>query len=488
MYDKQRLLEDMVNVVNNGIAEHESENEQEYMKNFLPIPSHQRAMDPSILLVLGGRGAGKSMLFKSLSIQSARRLVRKNNEIKNEFWIPGFGQFDIHLKFPAQESIEKALEGASNYRLRSFWQGLWVGTLLKSEYGEEFVDYFDKIPSEALRKLNQSFISVQEWLPIVEENFDLLTDALDQIDDVLKKTDRWIYIAYDELDKLATSYDALAAPIRELLAFWLDRWRRWQRIRPKIFLRNDLFNSKFLKFPDASKLKPHQLQLEWTTSWLYRLLIKRLANASEEMKIYISNINGIITDEDKNLGYIPSSDDKLHQEFMVQLVGRFMGANARKGDSYKWVPNHLQDAGKKIAPRSFLKLFANAAVIELNRFDESLLLGERLLQPQSLQGALMETSNDRIAELAEEYPWLDSLRRTLYGITVPSEREILLQAVENAKWNLKEFPPVEDPGELLEYMKSLGILENRTDGRVNMPEIYLYGFKMKRKGGVRRPN
>jgi hypothetical protein len=39
----------------------------------------------------------------------------------------------------------------------------------------------------------------------------------------------------------------------------------------------------------------------------------------------------------------------------------------------------------------------------------------------------------------------------------------------------------------LQYLLALGVLENRSDGRINVPEIYLYGFGIKRKGGVKHP-
>lgn len=294
-------------------------------------------------------------------------------------------------------------------------------------------------------------------------------------------------MTYDELDRLTTSHDKLAGPIRELLAFWLDRYRRWERIRPKIFLRSDLFQQDYLGFPDASKLRPHQLQLEWTTSWLYQLLIKRMANGSDRMKQYLDQIPGLIVRKDDQFGYIPTPDEALHEKFMTHLVGEFMGADARKGNSYRWVPNHLQDAEKRIAPRSFLKLFAGAALQELKRFDSKLLLQNRLVQPSALQGALMETSEDRIAELAqEEYRWLNHLKPNLYGITVPAQKAIFIDAIKRTEWT-KDQPLVTQPSELIEYMKSLGILEQRSDGRINMPEIYLYGFRMKRMGGVKRP-
>ncbi|MFN9400073.1 MAG: hypothetical protein ACK57T_10000, partial [Dolichospermum sp.] len=90
---------------------------------------------------------------------------------------------------------------------------------------------------------------------------------------------------------LGSSYHQLATPIRELLAFWLDRWRRWERIRPKIFLRTDLFREDFLSFPDASKLKAYQVNLEWKDSWLDQLLLKRLANSGQEMAEYLRRIS-----------------------------------------------------------------------------------------------------------------------------------------------------------------------------------------------------
>ncbi|MFM6071233.1 MAG: hypothetical protein ACKPB9_06550, partial [Dolichospermum sp.] len=109
------------------------------------------------------------------------------------------------------------------------------------------------------------------WFPLVCQNIDKINSALDLLDQKLIELDQWLFITYDELDRLGSSYHQLATPIRELLAFWLDRWRRLERIRPKIFLRTDLFREDFLSFPDASKLKAYQINLEWKDSWLYQL-------------------------------------------------------------------------------------------------------------------------------------------------------------------------------------------------------------------------
>lgn len=61
--------------------------------------------------------------------------------------------------------------------------------------------------------------------------------------------------------------------------------------------------------------------------------------------------------------------------------------------------------------------------------NEATLSGDKLLHPYDLQGSLMETSEDRIRELAqEEYPCLEALKSSLKGMRFP---------IETSKINLK---------------------------------------------------
>ncbi len=40
--------------------------------------------------------------------------------------------------------------------------------------------------------------------------------------------------------------------------------------------------------------------------------------------------------------------------------------------------------------------------------------------------------------------------------------------------------------ELLEYLKEIGVFKERGKGQIDVPDIYLFGLGLKRKGGVRR--
>lgn len=494
--DKQKLLELMVEIApGRGQAEHESDNEEQFLKNFLPVADYRRALEPDTLLILGGRGAGKTELFRLLAIPSGREALVKSLGIRSlpplqkTTWIAGFGRArKTERRFPAPENVEEQMRTASSLGWRSFWLGLLLGVILQESNFNLKDPILQELSESGLQVLEERLSLLSEWLPSVKDSFEKLNYALDKLDEKLVEVDSWLFVTYDELDRLVPSYTELATPIRELLAFWLDRWRRWERIRPKIFLRTDLFGEEFLGFPDASKLQAHQIRLEWKHSWLYQLLVKRLANSGSEMVEYLQIIPDLVFESQTTLGWTSTSNEKLFEEFIEQIIGRYMGSSPKKGITYRWIPNHLQDAGGRIAPRSFLKLFALAAEHRAERIFDQILSGRMLLQPSDLQGALMHTSEDRIRELAqEEYPWLESLKMSLRYLEVPMQRDKFLEAVQATQWKPEKQPPATKPEEILEYLLRLGVVENRSDGRINMPEIYLYGFEVKRRGGVKRP-
>lgn len=79
---------------------------------------------------------------------------------------------------------------------------------------------------------------------------------------------------------------------------------------------------------------------------------------------YMSAVPGLVQ-ENALVGYLPTEREDILKRFIVYLIGRYMGASLKKGDSYSWVPNHLQDANGDLAPRSFLKCYACAAKVML---------------------------------------------------------------------------------------------------------------------------
>jgi hypothetical protein len=494
--DKQDLLSVMADIApGSGTAESES-NDDQFFLNFLPVPSYRSVLEPDILLILGGRGAGKTELFRLLARPTGREILRNRThfrssvELTQTIWVAAFGRPKQQEKqFPSPETVDLLMKNADPIRWRAFWLGLILGILIQKE-NLSSANWTKGLSGSCLAALRDSLSMPSQWFSFVINEFEQANHALDVLDNSLIEENKWLFVTYDELDRLVPSHADLALPIKELLAFWLDRWRRWERIRPKIFLRTDLFQDEFLGFPDASKLQGHQVRLEWSAIYLYQLFIKRLANSSFEMRNYVGLVRGLLGQEDPHLGVIPTLDEHLFERFMEQLVGEFMGAGPRKGYTFSWIPNHLQDAGGRIAPRSFLKLFATAAERKLGSLKEVGNVGLQLLQPSDLQGSLMKTSADRIAELAqEEYPWLEALKASLEDLEVPMPTPKFLEVLRTTSWSKdpSKRPPSTEAYNILRRLAQLGVVELRLDGRINVPEIYLYGFKLKRRGGIKRP-
>ena len=130
---------------------------------------------------------------------------------------------------------------------------------------------------------------------------------------------------------------------------------------------------------------------------------------------YMSAVPGLVQ-ENALVGYLPTEREDILKRFIVYLIGRYMGASLKKGDSYSWVPNHLQDANGDLAPRSFLKCYACAAKVMLQ--NPKTQPTTALLTASSIQGAVQEVSADRVAELKEDFPWLENLKTVLEGETL----------------------------------------------------------------------
>jgi hypothetical protein len=179
-------------------------------------------------------------------------------------------------------------------------------------------------------------------------------------------------------------------------------------------------------------------------------------------------------------------DERLQKAFAERLAGKLMGSGVKKGYTYRWIPNRLQDGRGRIVPRSVLNLIGYACKEAQHK---PLRKGGRLLTPQDLWSALQPTSVARAREVGEEF---DPVRRLefLRGDQVLLDRNLVVDRLDR---RLPEEPPhPRISGEaVLDELLRLGVLVVRDDrygkGRIDVPDIYRYGYGILRKGGVRRP-
>ena len=497
--DKRALLDIFAHLC--GTTEYEDTD----FGSFLQVKQYRELQDPSKFLIVGGRGSGKTRVFKTLIGEDGfQRVIGEDTPFnmpsyKNTTILEGFSVDSS--RFPTQDVLQ-SLQNDSN--TKAFWIVSITLTLLAhfstDEQIKNAVKEFFSIDEQEILNQKNLLKSPSKWLDLYRKNPEPWANLLDEIDHILMQRDQWIILAYDQIDRISTQRDILYSYIRTLVSYWFSVSARWRRLKCKIFLRTDLRNAESMHFPDASKLKSRQIDLSWNTLSLYRLLIRRLANQNENtttavarkaMLEYLSSIPQLISQSTSG-GNIPTHNEKQIRLFIAELIGPYMGASPKKGDSYLWVPNHLQDANGDLAPRSFLKCYACAAQTMLKPENEKTLgsLAPRaLMNPSSIQGAVQEVSADRVDELQEDFPWISNLKNVLEGGTLlmPSAdfRQCLAEFLAK---NTMENNPANTIDELMALLLSLGIIIISTDDRINMPEIYLHGFGLKRKGGLRRSN
>ena len=475
---------------NLGYGQAEGETADLFARRLYPIPEHLRALDPNVVLVVGPRGSGKSELFNAffkhaeLGDAIMRRAARTGSlrmQPASTTWKPAY---PAGTEFPDSRALARHVQ--SDEKAKTLWYVMLVRCL---------ADEIDGRLKENLRPLMAPMAADLAIVLRAEQELSASpTAALDALEKRLEQEDRWIFVGYDELDTLGGfDWELMARLVRGLVAFWSDYSRRWQRIRAKIFLRSDLFRRHAgMGTADFAKLAANRSELGWSDTAILGMLVKRIANTSEALAEYCRGAR-LSFEQDETLGLLPKIEkpDNAYP-LLERFAGEYMGAGRKKGYVRNWVLDHLRDGNAQISPRTLVRLFEQAAQKEApNRT----LPPPRLLHPTALRQALDDVSQDHVTQaVSSEWPWLEGVRDRLRGQRlVPWSRPEIVSLLEyewNGKWasgtNADVRPPAERPERLVDYLVEIGIFRKRSDDRIDVPDLYLFGLDLRRKGGVSR--
>lgn len=453
-------------------------------RTFLPLRGYTQAIHPRTILVRGERGAGKSALFKFL-----RALKNENVPVRSVFrdlpegeilWVEGFSE-KAH-GHPSPPELDKLAGRATDDDLRTFWIAHLSGCLSRETH------LASALPEPFGSLWAQSPTSPDHWLEAAKGTLSPIIRWLDDVDAKATAAGETVSVTYDHLDKLG-QYDAGLRErfVSTLLATWLTFANRYSNLRSKVFLREDLY-SRAKRTPDASKLEARSVQLKWSREDLYRVFLRHLSTSDDLRALLSSWTQPIPFFGDSVLGWLPpealpEEGTVSQQGLCAEMVGLVMGAGTKKGYTHRWIPNHIQDAKGAIVPRSIINLFAFAAAGARDRGPKA--TGRRLVTPQELYAGLENTSFHRVEELKEEHYVVDRLEG-LRRLTVMTERKTIVTRLSEAVG--KNRDGFGNDGErALEELVELGVLRIRDDGRIDVPDLYRYGYGIKRKGGVARP-
>lgn len=429
---------------------------------YLPL-SHLKALRLDAHVVVGGRGVGKT--FWTAALQSAELRATLGANVRDLDGVHIRAGFAVNESsdYPSADAFAKLL--ANGLEPYDIWRAVvlrWVAAV----GGQQ--------------------VPITDW----QDTVTWLRQQPEAAVGLMQRPRSWRgLIVFDALDRTSSDWKRMDDIVRGLLraVLWL---KSHPGLSAKVFLREDQAERTVFNFPDASKLLATKAELTWARHDLHGLLWQRLINAPGEHGALMREICKAKSQGGQwQLPEDMKRETEAQKRAFEELAGPWMGRDRRRGVPYTWAIGHLADGRGLTSPRSFLAALHQAAGDSMERYPEHVYA----LHFESIKRGIQKASEIRVAEVAEDYPWVKDVLGALGGLNVPREFDDLL-----ARWH-ERFPggpssihsdrlPAQhvDRGwnGLRDDLQRLGLIETKKDGRIDMPDLYRVGFGLGRKGGV----
>jgi hypothetical protein len=436
--------------------------------------AHMNALDPNRPLVVGNRGVGKSVWSAVLADEGSRHAVAPIYPRIN------LDRMSVELGFhedagkvggvaPSPKILESLLSKGKDT------EEIWTAVLLRA------------VAAKVGVSLPDTLLKTVEWS---SENIELAEAAIRKADEFFARKGVTFVLVFDALDRLGTDWTKIRPLTEGVLRLALGM-QGYKAMRAKVFMRTDQAKDEALfRFPDASKMRAARVDLAWHSTELYGLLFRTLQTKSpDQFNQLVKAALGIITTK-----AIEKPEDQ--KAVFDLLAGEFMGSDPRRGRTYTWLVDHLSDAFHETTPRSFLVTLQRAANARAKP-------AITVIDHHGIREGVQEASEIRVNQLEEDYPWIRTVLESLAGLEVPCPPASFVKrwkdrgtvrGVDSITKSRRRPGPIElqNSGSdketaLLEALKSIGVIEGRSEDRINMPDIFRVAAKIKRRGGVRPP-
>lgn len=213
--------------------------------------------------------------------------------------------------------------------------------------------------------------------------------------DALKESGYNLWIMLDRLDVAFTeTEDMEATALRSLFKFYLDT-KQIDRIRPKIFLRTDIWDNLTKQgFREASHIE-RNLTIQWKDDDLYHLIVRRVIHNNPVCEFYDANAEEVAGSKDKQ------------QEIWGKIFPKQVDSGPNKPDTFSWLLSRTRDSSQRSAPRKLIHFLNELRDRQISRIER----GERgptdtrLFEQVTFKEALPEVSRVRLQQtLYAEYP------------------------------------------------------------------------------------
>ncbi|MFJ7592200.1 hypothetical protein ACIQZO_33520 [Streptomyces sp. NPDC097617] len=444
--------------------------------------SHREALAPDVTVVRGARGTGKTYWAKALTDPVLRDVAARS------YHMPRLSHTEVVTAFGPKGGDEPVFPGKRA-----------IADLVQHFGKKDDLQPKDLWSAVVLMALKvPQVLAMDSWLERIRwaaSHGDAYETALRRVDREYREQGKTLILLFDALEHLHKERQQVDLLLSGLFEVALELRLSTSTLRAKIFVRPDMYDSAPRNFADASKLDANAADLNWSRENLYGLLFHQLGNhASGQAEAFRAD-TGQWREEGGRFTAPPEvlADEKEQEQVFISLAGPFMGTDRRKGHSYTWVPNHLQDGRGRISPRTLLSTLRKAAQLTESRW-----AGHPVpLHYDAIRESLSHAAKVRVRELEDDLGWAALCVALLSGSQVPMEPSAVQYAWSQQGFSAKlrevlehekagSGPRSDNPVALLEELRLLGVITFRTSGAVDLPDIYRLAFDIGRKGGVKR--
>ncbi|MBL0389501.1 AAA family ATPase [Tumebacillus sp. ITR2] len=416
------------------------------VERFQRTADYDRFIDPSTILIRGKKGTGKTQLYR-MALHHFDVLKKWSpRSLGHVTPVAAYGQGAVTLKVHQRKEIGDELA-----KRRVDWESFW------------WLDALMSITHESSDQLN-ALTDVQKWLELIEK---WTPDTKREIQElvqleghrlILSKESVWLL--YDDVDQL---------PVEQLIglltfAVSLDKMGLKQ-IRPKIFLRDDIWDQ--IDFVEKKSFVGRNIELKWSEEDSYRFVFNQAMRSEKFAELVKELVPGFDRDQ---------VDDYVLETALGLLWGYEWHENEPQPKVSNVVHGVLSDAENQVLPGTLMKMLDFSKRLEITKRE----LGEvpsksnRLFQKRTLWSAVKATSKFCCQEIRGEYPKLNQCGFFDFLETLPrfTPNEPLRDWwQENAASDYPTFDA------FLMWMKQIGLILT-VESSVFFPNIYAIGFGM----------
>lgn len=387
--------------------------------------------NPDKFLIQGYKGTGKTYLYRALADPIISKKIQEwadvpQEQTKESLFLNVLPKVEGDKGYPFR-SIQYNQIDEPDYYFNCFWQVYtWNSLMLLDEFKDiretsELNSYILEIRGqETAKRFNKLIDNGVDTLIVIEKD-------LERINAYLQKNNKRIFVLYDRLDTCINPLRWNKA-VSPLIDYWRDNNMTYSNIRPKIFLRTDLFRQ--IEGTNTARLADNIINIEWSIGEVFAYFFKLIFSNKQSADAYWAIAQKIGLSKDYINNTKRSFKDNLNQfksldqAQMTPVIQIFFGKSVKVGQAFLGTPWDYFSRELANADNSSISLRPFINTMDNNAIDKALARTEKYIK--ELVSPEIYASKDVRVQTTETY--FNDLTQDAFSKDLQKLREVIRTA------------------------------------------------------------